>query len=61
MPIKYDEVMQLRSSGVSFNYTDRETMLYALGIGLAAIRSMRRSFPSCTKMVCGPCRRSPPS
>jgi acyl dehydratase len=33
MPIKYDEVMQLTASGTPFSYTDRETMLYALGIG----------------------------
>jgi acyl dehydratase len=33
MPIKYDELMQLKSEGVVFRYTDRETMLYALGVG----------------------------
>jgi acyl dehydratase len=33
MAINYDEVMQLKASGVPFRYTDRETMLYALGIG----------------------------
>ncbi|HTQ13519.1 MAG TPA: MaoC/PaaZ C-terminal domain-containing protein [Rhizomicrobium sp.] len=33
MPIDYDELMQARSSGVEASYTDRETMLYALGIG----------------------------
>lgn len=33
MPINYDEVMQLTASGTPFCYTDRETMLYALGIG----------------------------
>ena len=33
MPIIYDEIMQLKSTGDEFRYTDRETMLYALGIG----------------------------
>ncbi|HEX4156884.1 MAG TPA: MaoC/PaaZ C-terminal domain-containing protein [Rhizomicrobium sp.] len=33
MPINYDEVMQLSASDVPFSYKDRETMLYALGIG----------------------------
>jgi len=33
MPIIYDEIMQLKSLGDTFRYTDRETMLYALGVG----------------------------
>src|SRR5262249_33597141 len=33
MAINYDEVMQLTASDRPFSYTDRETMLYALGIG----------------------------
>ena len=33
MPIKYDEIMQLSSADLPFSYTDRETMLYALGVG----------------------------
>jgi acyl dehydratase len=33
MPINYDEIMQLKSVGDEFRYTDRETMLYALGVG----------------------------
>ena len=33
MPINYDEIMQLKSSGDAFSYTDRDSMLYALGIG----------------------------
>lgn len=33
MALNYDQVMQLKSSGDVFRYTDRETMLYALGVG----------------------------
>jgi acyl dehydratase len=33
MPIIYDEIMQLKSEGDAFRYTDREVMLYALGVG----------------------------
>src|ERR1700761_2159890 len=33
MPINYDELMQATSTGITASYGDRETMLYALGIG----------------------------
>ncbi|HEY5046495.1 MAG TPA: MaoC/PaaZ C-terminal domain-containing protein [Rhizomicrobium sp.] len=33
MLIGYDEIMQLKASGDAFGYTERDTMLYALGIG----------------------------
>ncbi|HEY5337889.1 MAG TPA: MaoC/PaaZ C-terminal domain-containing protein [Rhizomicrobium sp.] len=33
MPINYDELMQATSKDVAASYGDRETMLYALGIG----------------------------
>jgi acyl dehydratase len=33
MPINYDELMQAKSVGQTASYGDRETMLYALGIG----------------------------
>jgi len=33
MPIIYDELIQAKASGTA-SYTDRETMLYALGIGM---------------------------
>lgn len=36
MAIDYQKVMALKQSGMAFNYTERETMLYALGIGLGA-------------------------
>jgi acyl dehydratase len=34
MAMNYDHLMKLKSEGQRFNYTDRETMLYAIGIGL---------------------------
>ncbi len=33
MAIDYQKVMALKQTGMAFNYGDRETMLYALGIG----------------------------
>src|ERR1700759_2018605 len=33
MPIIYDELMQAKETGLTASYGDRETMLYALGIG----------------------------
>lgn len=34
MAINYDHLMSLKSEGDRFRYTDRETMLYAIGIGM---------------------------
>jgi acyl dehydratase len=34
MPIKYPEVMNLKMEGVPYSWSDREVMLYALGIGM---------------------------
>ncbi|HVJ55173.1 MAG TPA: MaoC/PaaZ C-terminal domain-containing protein [Aliidongia sp.] len=34
MTMNYDHLMSLRSEGEHFYYSDRETMLYALGIGM---------------------------
>src|SRR5437868_7761122 len=36
MPIKYDELMALKNLGQKYAYSDREVMLYACGIGMAA-------------------------
>jgi acyl dehydratase len=36
MPINHDHVMSLTSSDQEFTYGDRETMLYALGIGMGS-------------------------
>ena len=34
MPVTYDGLMSLKSQGDEFTYTDRDTMLYALGVGM---------------------------
>src|SRR6201998_2915798 len=36
MPIKYEELMALKNLGQKYNYSDREVMLYAYGIGMGA-------------------------
>lgn len=36
MPIAYPEILDLKAEGQAFGYGDRETMLYALGVGLGA-------------------------
>ncbi len=34
MAMNYDHLMQLKTEGQRFSYSDRETMLYAIGIGM---------------------------
>jgi acyl dehydratase len=36
MPIEYPAILDLKRGGMEFSWTDRETMLYALGIGMCA-------------------------
>ncbi|MEK7660740.1 MAG: MaoC family dehydratase N-terminal domain-containing protein, partial [Pseudomonadota bacterium] len=36
MAIDYQKVMALKQTGKEFSYRDRETMLYALGIGMGS-------------------------
>lgn len=36
MALNYDHLMGLKREGECFSYTDRETMLYAIGIGMGA-------------------------
>ncbi|MCC0057634.1 MAG: MaoC family dehydratase N-terminal domain-containing protein [Rhodobiaceae bacterium] len=36
MPIDYPAILALKETGKSFSYTDRDTMLYSLGIGLGS-------------------------
>src|SRR5205085_10403701 len=35
-PMKYPEILSLRSERESFSYTDKDTMLYALSLGYGA-------------------------
>lgn len=45
MPIVYDEIMQLKSEGEAFAYSDKETMLYALGVGFGRDPMNERELP----------------
>ena len=36
MPIAYPDVLSLKAEGQRFAYTEKDTMLYALGIGMGA-------------------------
>lgn len=45
MPIKYDEVMALKNIGQKYSWTDREVMLYAIGIGMGADPMDEKELP----------------
>ena len=45
MAINYDHLMGLKREGDRFKYTDRETMLYAIGIGMGADPLDRNELP----------------
>lgn len=45
MPINYDELMQAKSTGLTASYSERETMLYALGIGFGRDPMDERELP----------------
>ena len=45
MPIKYDEVMGLKKFGQKYSWTDREVMLYAVGIGMGADPMDEKELP----------------
>jgi acyl dehydratase len=45
MAINYDHLMGLKREGDRFSYTDRETMLYAIGIGMGADPLDRNELP----------------
>jgi acyl dehydratase len=47
MPINYDELMQAKSTGIASKYSDRETMLYALGIGFMRDPLNEAELPFC--------------
>ena len=56
MAINYDHLMSLKSVGQEFQYGDRETMLYALGIGFG--RAPMDTSMSATSRPFPPCRAS---
>ena len=45
MPIAYPEILSLKSDPQPFAWTDRETMLYALGIGMGADPMNEQELP----------------
>ncbi len=45
MPIDYEHLMSLRTRGERLNYTNRDTLLYALGVGLGRDPDDRRESP----------------
>jgi acyl dehydratase len=45
MPIAYPEIMSLTGEPFSARYTDRETMLYALGVGMGADPMNEKELP----------------
>ena len=45
MALNYEHLMGLKRDGERFRYTDRETMLYALGIGMGADPLDRNELP----------------
>lgn len=45
MPISYPAILDLKSEGQAFAWTDRETMLYALGVGMGADPMDERELP----------------
>lgn len=45
MPIAYPDILSLNSENEPFEYTDRETMLYALGVGMGSDPLDARELP----------------
>ena len=45
MALNYERLMALKRDGDRFRYTDRETMLYAIGIGMGADPLNRDELP----------------
>lgn len=53
MPIDYPSVLDLKTEATPYSWSDREVMLYALGIGMGGTLSTKKNFGSST-------RHSPP-
>lgn len=45
MPISYPDILELKSQGQRFRWTERDTMLYALGVGMGADPMDERELP----------------
>lgn len=45
MPIQYPEILSLSSDDFTAHYTDRDTMLYALGVGMGADPMNEKELP----------------
>lgn len=45
MPIDYEHLMSLRTRGERVQYSDRDTLLYALGVGLGRDPAARQELP----------------
>jgi acyl dehydratase len=45
MTIEYPKILELQENGVEFEYSDRDTMLYALGVGLGADPMNEKELP----------------
>lgn len=48
MPIDYEHLMSLRTRGERVQYSDRDTLLYALGVGLGRDPAARHELPYLT-------------
>ncbi|MBV9331655.1 MAG: MaoC family dehydratase N-terminal domain-containing protein [Alphaproteobacteria bacterium] len=45
MPIQYPDILKLQNSGMEFSWTEKETMLYALGVGMGADPMNEQELP----------------
>jgi acyl dehydratase len=62
MALNYEQLMGLKRDGDRFKYSDRETMLYALGIGMGADPLDRNELPYvCENLVKQPALKTVPS
>ena len=61
MALNYEQLMGLKRDGDRFRYTDRETMLYAIGIGMGADPLNRDELPYVYENVEHPALKTVPS